>query len=394
MDDQPSHVLRRMPDSSIRVCFDLLKSGEVDAVVSAGNSGATMAVGMVVMGRLAEVDRPALAAVLPALKGNTVLLDVGANVDCPPMMLLQFGYMGTVYAERVLGVKNPSVGLLSIGEEGSKGNNAVRAAHEYFKNSALNFVGNIEGRDLFSGEVSVVVCDGFVGNVCLKLSEGLAESTASYLKQGAGGLLPRWVSGMVMKGFFRRFGKLMDYASYGGVCLCSASTAWPSSATAAPVPAPSPRRWPWPPTACAASWSSTSARAWTSTAAASWANPTWPRGLGPGLATGQGAVVPRARGGRGPRSRGAGDQGDARIGRSECPVGRREKIWARDAGGLGGPTAVQRPAVHGEGNRHRPGPARGITTVGGAAAFATPARRHNRRRRGKQKRDTRAWTTS
>ncbi len=219
MDDQPSHVLRRMPDSSIRRCFDLLKAGEVDAVVSAGNSGATMAVGMVVMGRLAEVDRPALAAVLPSLHGNTVLIDVGANVDCSPMMLLQFGYMGAVYAERVLGVDNPTVGLLSIGEEGSKGNNAVRAAHEYFKNSALNFVGNIEGRDIFSGQTSVVVCDGFVGNICLKLSEGLAESTGRFLTQEAAGSPARWMGGLFLRGAFRRFKGLMDYASYGGVPL-------------------------------------------------------------------------------------------------------------------------------------------------------------------------------
>lgn len=219
MDDQPSHVLRRMPDSSIRRCFDLLKAGEVDAVVSAGNSGATMAVGMVVMGRLAEVDRPALAAILPGLHGNTVLIDVGANVDCSPMMLLQFGYMGAVYAERVMGADNPTVGLLSIGEEGSKGNNAVRAAHEYFKNSALNFVGNIEGRDIFSGQTSVVVCDGFVGNICLKLSEGLAESTGRYFTQEAAGSPTRWMGGVFLKGALRRFKGLMDYASYGGVPL-------------------------------------------------------------------------------------------------------------------------------------------------------------------------------
>lgn len=219
MDDSPSHVLRRMPDSSIRRCFDLLKAGEVSAVVSAGNSGATMAVGMVVMGRLADVDRPALAATLPSLKGDTVLIDVGANVDCSPLMLLQFGHMGAAYAQRVLGVADPKVGLLSIGEEGSKGNNAVRSAHEYLKNSGLNFVGNIEGRDIFSGQSDVVVCDGFVGNICLKLSEGLAESTGAYLSKQAAGSPARWIGGVLLRGAMRRFKGLMDYASYGGVPL-------------------------------------------------------------------------------------------------------------------------------------------------------------------------------
>lgn len=219
MKDAPSLVLRQMRDASIRVCFDLHKAGEVDAVVSAGNSGATMAVGMVVMGRLPEVDRPALASVLPGLNGPTVLIDVGANVDCSPLMLLQFGYMGAVYAERVLGISHPSVGLLSIGEEDSKGNTVVKAAHEYFKNSALNFVGNVEGRDIFRGPATVVVCDGFVGNVCLKVSEGLAESIMKLLKEKMLHSLAGRLGAMLLKPSLKGLATRLDYASYGGAPL-------------------------------------------------------------------------------------------------------------------------------------------------------------------------------
>jgi len=219
MDEAPSLVLRRKRDASVRVCFDLHKKGEVDAVVSAGNSGATMAVGMMVMGRLPEVDRPALASVFPGLHGPTVLIDVGANVDCTPLMLLQFGYMGAVYAERVVGIADPKVGLLSIGEETSKGNTLVRHAHENFKASALNFIGNVEGRDLFLGRADVVVCDGFVGNVCLKVSEGLAEALLTMLMEELKASMTAKVGGMLLRGALRRLFKRMDYATYGGAPL-------------------------------------------------------------------------------------------------------------------------------------------------------------------------------
>ncbi len=219
MQDAPSHVVRQMRDSSIRICFDLHKQGEVQAVVSAGNSGATMAVGMVVMGRLPEVDRPALASALPGLKGPTVVIDVGANVDCSPLMLLQFGYMGAAYAEKVLGIKRPAVGLLSIGEEDVKGNHVVKLAHEYLKNSELNFVGNVEGRDLFSGRASVVVCDGFVGNVCLKVSEGLAEAMMTLLKDNVFASLRGKVGAFMLKPALKSLAERLDYSSYGGAPL-------------------------------------------------------------------------------------------------------------------------------------------------------------------------------
>ena len=219
MADTPSQVLRRMPDSSIRVCFDLLKAGEADAVVSAGNSGATMAVGMVVMGRLPEVERPALASVFPTLTGPTVVIDVGANVDCTALMLLQFGYMGSVYAERVLNVANPRVGLLSIGEEGGKGNSVVKQAYELLSNSALNFQGNLEGRDMFTGESAVVVCDGFVGNVCLKLSEGLLDAYNQLVRSEVLGGLRGVAGAWLLKPSFKRLAQRMDYASHGGAPL-------------------------------------------------------------------------------------------------------------------------------------------------------------------------------
>jgi glycerol-3-phosphate acyltransferase PlsX len=214
MGDAPSQVLRRMPQASIRVAFDLHAQGKVDAVVSAGNSGATMAVAMVVLGRLPGLDRPAVAAIFPGLKSPTVVIDVGANTDCSALMLLQFGYMGVVYAQWALGYENPSVGLMSIGEEGGKGTSTVRRAHELLKDSPLNFMGNIEGRDLFTGEVDVAVCDGFVGNVCLKLAEGLLRSYNQLMKSEV---------------LDTPMGKL-------GGCFCGPrSSAWPSAWTTAPM---------------------------------------------------------------------------------------------------------------------------------------------------------------
>ncbi|MCB2186386.1 MAG: phosphate acyltransferase PlsX [Deltaproteobacteria bacterium] len=219
MDQAPSHILRRLKDSSIRVAFDLMKAGEAAAVVSAGNSGATMAVGMVVLGRLPEVERPALASVFPGLHGPIVVLDVGANVDCTPSMLLQFAYMGSAYAERVLGQANPTVGLLSIGEEDSKGNHVVKEAHENLKASGLNFIGNVEGRDLFDGPARVVVCDGFVGNVCLKLSEGLAQALEHLFRERIKTSVLGQMGALLLKPLLKDLALQMDYATYGGAPL-------------------------------------------------------------------------------------------------------------------------------------------------------------------------------
>jgi glycerol-3-phosphate acyltransferase PlsX len=219
MAEAPVEVLRRKKDSSIRVAFDLVKAGQADAVVSAGNSGATLAVGTVVLGRLDGIERPGIAGIFPSRKGRTVVMDIGANVDCKPSFLYQFGFMASAYAREVLDVERPRVGLLSIGEEDSKGNELVKRAHELLKQSPLNFVGNVEGRDVFNGTVDVVVCDGFVGNVMLKMAEGMAEAIGAMLKDELGaGMMSRFGALLAMGGF-RRFKKRVDYAEFGGAPL-------------------------------------------------------------------------------------------------------------------------------------------------------------------------------
>ncbi|WP_319469134.1 phosphate acyltransferase PlsX [uncultured Pseudodesulfovibrio sp.] len=219
MDDKPSDALRRKKDSSIQVACRLVKKGEADGVVSAGNSGASVACGMFVLGRIKGVLRPALASVMPTEKEPVVLIDVGANVDSKPQHLFQFGLMADVLAKYVLGMKDPSVGLLSIGEEEGKGNAIVREAFDLLRESNLRFIGNVEGRDIFTGDVDIVVCDGFVGNVALKLSEGLAKSMSRILKVE---LKSSWLSklGTLLSiRAFRRFKKVVDYAEYGGAPL-------------------------------------------------------------------------------------------------------------------------------------------------------------------------------
>jgi glycerol-3-phosphate acyltransferase PlsX len=219
MEEEPLHVLRRKRDASVRVAFDLVKTGRADAAVSAGNSGATLAVGTVVLGRLVGIERPGIAGVFPTLKGWTVVMDVGANVDCKPSFLFQFGLMADAYAKVVLQVDNPRVGLLSVGEEDTKGNELVRQANDLFRASSLNFIGNVEGRDLFPGVADVIVCDGFVGNVVLKLSEGMAEAIGAMLKEE---LQAGWLSrfgALLSLGAFARFKKKVDYAEFGGAPL-------------------------------------------------------------------------------------------------------------------------------------------------------------------------------
>lgn len=219
MHDKPSDVVRRKKDASIAVACRLVREGRADGVVSAGNSGATLACGMFIVGRLDGVERAAFASVMPTEKRPMVLLDVGANVDVRPLHLFQFGIMADVLARTVLGIARPRVGLLSIGEEEGKGNEQVREAYDLLRQSSLNFIGNVEGRDIFTGNVDVVVCDGFVGNVCLKLSEGLAKSIGRMLKAE---LLRDWVSRLgtlLTMGALKRFRRLTDYAEYGGAPL-------------------------------------------------------------------------------------------------------------------------------------------------------------------------------
>jgi phosphate acyltransferase len=219
MEDSPFDAVRKKTDSSVVVAFELLKKGKVDAVVSAGNSGAIMASAIKFLGRLKKVSRPGIAGIFPTLKGPVVMMDVGANVDCRPKHLYQFGVMASAFSRVMFDVETPKVGLLSIGEEGGKGNTLVKGARELFDKSSLNFIGNVEGRDTFQGDVDVIVCDGFVGNVCLKLSEGLAEAILSMLGDELGRTLKSRCGYMLAKGAFRNFKKRVDYAEYGGAPL-------------------------------------------------------------------------------------------------------------------------------------------------------------------------------
>ncbi len=220
MDESPSAALRRKKNSSIRVGLELLKRGEADAFVSAGNTGAVMATALVVLGPLPGVERPAIAIVIPTKTGRAVLLDAGANVDCKPRHLHQFAIIGSVYAKAVLGATAPRVGLLSIGEEESKGNELTREAFKELEDEgAIRFIGNVEGKRLFDGDVDVVVCDGFTGNVALKISEGVAEVFVSLLREELGGNLWARAGALLMRRGLRRFKRRLDYSEYGGAPL-------------------------------------------------------------------------------------------------------------------------------------------------------------------------------
>ncbi len=219
MHESASDAIRKKKDSSIRVGFELVRNGEAHAVVSAGNSGATMAVGMFLLKRISGIDRPAIATILPNLKDQTIVLDAGGNVDCKPLHLAQFATMGDVYAHSVLGKVRPRVGLLANGEEESKGNELTREAHRLLKTSDLNYVGFVEGRDIYNGSVDVVVCDGFVGNVVLKVSEGLAEAIGEMLRREISKRFLAKIGYILAKPAFKAFKKRIDYAEYGGAPL-------------------------------------------------------------------------------------------------------------------------------------------------------------------------------
>lgn len=219
MAESPTQAVRKKKDSSLKVCFELVKSGEAGAVVSAGNSGAAMAAGIFLFKRIKGVERPAIAVSVPTMKNPAVVLDVGGNVDCKPSHLLQFAVMGAVYARYALKKDNPRVGLLSNGEEEEKGNELTREAHALIKKSSLNYLGYIEGRDIYRGDVDVVVTDGFVGNVVLKLSEGLVEAITTMLKDEIMSSTQSKIGYMLAKGAFEKLKKKVDYAEYGGAPL-------------------------------------------------------------------------------------------------------------------------------------------------------------------------------
>jgi phosphate acyltransferase len=218
MGESPVDAIRKKKNSSVMLAFDLVKKGEADAAVSAGNSGATMAAAVRKLGRLQNVSRPGIASVFPTLKKPVVMMDVGANVDCRPQHLFQFALMASSFA-RVFDIKSPRVGLLSIGEESGKGNQLVKDAYAMLDSSSLNFIGNVEGRDIFQGDVDVIVCDGFVGNICLKVSEGLVEAVIQMIRQGVMGSFAAKMGYLLARPVFRRLKKRVDYAEYGGAPL-------------------------------------------------------------------------------------------------------------------------------------------------------------------------------
>ena len=219
MHESPSQVARKKRNSSIWIATNLVKTGEAQAVVSAGNTGATMVSAFFLLGTIKGVERPAIAATLPTLLGPAILLDVGATVDCSARQLYQFAIMGHEYARHLLNVPSPRVGLLSIGEEATKGNEVTKEAFHLLKDSALNFMGNVEGRDVYSGTADVIVCDGFLGNVSLKISEGLVETMkkifmSEVMRSTLGRLSLVWLAGPLM-----RLKRRTDYAEFGGAPL-------------------------------------------------------------------------------------------------------------------------------------------------------------------------------
>jgi glycerol-3-phosphate acyltransferase PlsX len=222
MDEEPLNAIRRKPKASINVAMDLVKQQRADAVFSAGHSGAAMAAALLRLGRLPGIDRPAIGAVFPTIiAGKPVLiLDVGANVDCRPKFLDQFAVLGSAYSQYVLGTAEPKVGLLNIGEEDSKGNDAAVRAHQMLReNSQINFIGNAEGRDVLSGRFDVIVCDGFVGNVLLKFAEAVGEVILQILREE----LPQGLHGQIgtalLKPNLKRIKQRMDHAEHGGALL-------------------------------------------------------------------------------------------------------------------------------------------------------------------------------
>jgi phosphate acyltransferase len=219
MHESPAQLARKKRDSSIWVATELVKTGEADAVVSAGNTGASMVSSFFLLGVIKGVERPAIATSLPTLTGTAIMLDVGANVDCEAAHLMQFALMGNEYGKYLFGKPNPRIGLLSIGEEDSKGNEVTKLAFPLLKASPINFVGNVEGREVYSGAADVIVCDGFIGNVALKISEGVADTIKKLLmKEIASSRLGR-LAYLFLAGPLLRLRRRIDYAEFGGAPL-------------------------------------------------------------------------------------------------------------------------------------------------------------------------------
>jgi phosphate acyltransferase len=220
MEDNPAKALRTKRDSSIRIAARLVRDGQAQGLVSAGNTGAVMAIAKTVLGMIPGVDRPVLASAFPTLQGKpAVMVDVGANVDSTPQMLAQFALMGDLYSRFVFHTESPRVGILSIGEEEHKGNELTRSASVLLRSMPFNFIGNVEGRDLYSGQADVVVCDGFIGNVALKVSEGLVEVIRQMLRDSLDSTIASKIGYVLSRRAFKDFRKRMDYSEYGGAPL-------------------------------------------------------------------------------------------------------------------------------------------------------------------------------
>lgn len=217
--ESPTMAIRRKKDSSLVVAFKLLKEGKGDAVVSAGSTGAILAGGLFLLGRIKGIDRAALTPVLPGKHSPFVIVDAGANADCKPNNLLQFAVMGSVYVNSVLGIKNPKVALANIGSEEEKGNELTKQSYSLLKSKLDNFVGNVEGRDIPEGNVHVVVCDGFTGNMILKVFEGVAGTIFGILKEKIMATTRTKIGGLLLKPVFNSFKKQFDYTEYGGAIL-------------------------------------------------------------------------------------------------------------------------------------------------------------------------------
>jgi glycerol-3-phosphate acyltransferase PlsX len=219
MHDPAATSVRRKRNSSIVVGLKLVKDGKADAFVSAGNTGAVVCAGTLTLGLMAGVERPGIAIVMPSLKGIFVIMDVGANIDPKPVHLMQYGIMADAYARDILSLSNPSVGLLNVGEEESKGTGFLKESFELLSKTKLNFIGNVEGKHLFSGECDVVICDGFVGNVTLKVSESLGEAMQLFLKRHILSNPLGILGALLLKSSFKKFKKDIDYSEYGGAPL-------------------------------------------------------------------------------------------------------------------------------------------------------------------------------
>ena len=217
--EHPVMAVKRKKDSSLVKALNLVKSGEADAIISAGSSGAFLAGCTLIVGRIKGIDRPALAPVMPGKNGPFMIIDCGANAECKPHYLVQFGLMGKTYFENILKITNPSVGLVNIGIEEEKGNELSKSAHKLLKEANLNFVGNVEAREIPTGDINVLVCDGFVGNVILKLYEGAVANIFDILKTSIMSSFRTKIGGILLKPVFKKFKKDFDYKEYGGAAF-------------------------------------------------------------------------------------------------------------------------------------------------------------------------------